>query len=59
MDRHLEVLEQLDMDYRTNSKFEQIYRDFETQKICYLPLTTFVLKPLHRLFHYINLLDSK
>jgi len=57
MDRHLEVLEQLDADFRTNAKLEQLYRDFETQKICYLPLTAFVLKPLHRLLHYIHLLD--
>uniref|UniRef100_A0A1B6G4V9 Moesin/ezrin/radixin homolog 1 n=2 Tax=Proconiini TaxID=565685 RepID=A0A1B6G4V9_9HEMI len=57
VDRHLEVLEQLDTEYRTNPKFEQVYRDFETQKICYLPLTAFVLKPLHRLFHYTHLLD--
>uniref|UniRef100_A0A1B6CJ10 Moesin/ezrin/radixin homolog 1 n=1 Tax=Clastoptera arizonana TaxID=38151 RepID=A0A1B6CJ10_9HEMI len=57
IDQHLDVLEQLDIDFRTNSKFEQLYRDFETQKICYLPLTVFVLKPLHRLLHYKNLLN--
>ncbi|XP_054290625.1 FERM, ARHGEF and pleckstrin domain-containing protein 1-like [Macrosteles quadrilineatus] len=57
IDRHLEVLEQLDVEFRTNPKFEQVYRDFESQKICYLPLTAFVLKPLHRIFHYTNLLD--
>ncbi|CAL4260148.1 unnamed protein product, partial [Meganyctiphanes norvegica] len=37
--------------------FEQVYRDFEMQKVCYLPLTSFILKPLHRLHHYHLLLD--
>lgn len=54
---HLMVLHQLDAAFRRNKKFEQLYRDFELQKVCYLPLTAFILKPLQRLLHYQNLLD--
>lgn len=55
--KHLQVLEQLDLAFRRNRKFEQLYRDFEQQKICYLPITSFILKPLQRLLHYQNLLN--
>lgn len=57
MDGHILVLEKLDAAFKQDSRFEQLYRDFEMQKICYLPLTTFILKPLHRLLHYKNLID--
>ncbi len=40
-------------------RFEQLCRDFEQQKVCYLPLTTLILKPLHRILHYELLLESK
>jgi len=32
--------------------------DFEAQKLCYLPLTAFYLKPYQRLLHYQLLLES-
>ena len=54
----LSVLENLDAILQKNKKIEQIYRDFELQKVCYLPLTSFILKPLHRLHHYHLLLDK-
>ncbi|XP_071052613.1 FERM, ARHGEF and pleckstrin domain-containing protein 2-like [Onthophagus taurus] len=57
LDGHVLVLEKLDASFRQNNRFEQLYRDFETQKVCYLPLTTFVLKPLHRLLQYHALLQ--
>jgi FERM/RhoGEF/pleckstrin domain protein 2 len=57
LDGHILVLERLDAAFKQNSHFEQLYRDFETQKVCYLPLTTFVLKPLHRLLQYQSLLQ--
>lgn len=43
--------------FETDERFEQIYRDFEQQKICYLPIGYFILKPLHRLLHYKLLLE--
>ncbi|XP_076270465.1 FERM, ARHGEF and pleckstrin domain-containing protein 2-like [Rhynchophorus ferrugineus] len=57
LDGHMLVLERLDESFNKNKKFEQHYRDFETQKVCYLPLSTFVLKPLHRLLQYQSLLE--
>ncbi|KAK4879607.1 hypothetical protein RN001_007753 [Aquatica leii] len=57
LDGHISVLERLDSAFKQNNRFEQLYRDFETQKVCYLPFTIFVLKPLHRLLQYQNLLQ--
>ena len=36
---------------------EGLCRDFELQKVCYLPLNTFLLRPLHRLMHYKQVLE--
>lgn len=58
LDEHLNVLEKIDHAYRTNKKFEVFYKDFEIEKVCYLPLSSFVLKPLQRLLHYSHLLES-
>lgn len=38
-------------------RFGHVFRDFESQKVCYLPLTTLILKPLHRILHYELLLE--
>ncbi|KAJ8920883.1 hypothetical protein NQ315_015676 [Exocentrus adspersus] len=57
LDGHMLVLERLDTSFKQNSRFEQLYRNFEMQKVCYLPLTKFVLKPLHRLLQYQSLLQ--
>nr|XP_018899800.1 PREDICTED: FERM, RhoGEF and pleckstrin domain-containing protein 2 isoform X1 [Bemisia tabaci] len=58
IDQHLSFLENLDDAFHSIPKFEQIYKDFETQKVCYLPLTAFVLKPLQRLIHYYQLIEK-
>ncbi|XP_071517812.1 FERM, ARHGEF and pleckstrin domain-containing protein 1 isoform X1 [Panulirus ornatus] len=57
LESHYGILEGLESAFRKNRRFEQVYRDFEMQKVCYLPLTSFILKPLHRLQHYHLLLD--
>lgn len=51
------VLERLNSAYCYNSHFERMYCDFEMQRVCYLPLTSFLLRPAFRLFHYCNLLE--
>lgn len=56
---HREFLERLNDLYDTDESFQQIYREFEQQKICYVPIGTLVLKPLHRLLHYQIVLESK
>ncbi|XP_041483014.1 FERM, ARHGEF and pleckstrin domain-containing protein 1-like isoform X1 [Lytechinus variegatus] len=47
-----EILSDLEASLRKNKKFESFYRDFEIQKVCYLPFNTFLLKPVQRLLHY-------
>ena len=54
-----EVLTDLEATLRKNKKFESFYRDFEIQKVCYLPFNTFLLKPVQRLLHYKLVLESK
>lgn len=34
-----------------------MYKEFELQKVCYLPLNTFLLKPIQRLMHYKLILE--
>lgn len=59
MENHREFLERLNDLYETDEPFQQIYREFEQQKICYVPIGTLVLKPLHRLLHYQLILESE
>lgn len=54
---HRDILEQLNTLFEKDERFQQIYRDFEQQKVCYLPIMYLVLKPLHRLLHYQFLLE--
>ena len=42
-----------------NFRFGQVFRDFESQKVYYLPLTTLILKPVHRILNYELLLECK
>ncbi|CAG0921604.1 unnamed protein product, partial [Notodromas monacha] len=53
---HRDVMEGLEYALKDSITFDQIIRDFEATEVCYLPLFTFVLKPLHRLTHYQALL---
>lgn len=45
------------MGIRSSRRLETVCRDFELQKVCYLPLNTFLLRPLHRLMHYKQVLE--
>ncbi|XP_020013302.2 FERM, ARHGEF and pleckstrin domain-containing protein 2 isoform X3 [Castor canadensis] len=55
--RHDEVLTELEKATRRCRKLEAVYKEFELQKVCYLPLNTFLLKPIQRLAHYRLLLS--
>ncbi|XP_021564137.1 FERM, RhoGEF and pleckstrin domain-containing protein 2 [Carlito syrichta] len=50
--RHDEVLTELEKATKRCKKLEAVYKEFELQKVCYLPLNTFLLKPIQRLVHY-------
>lgn len=52
IESHREILERLNDMFENESRFQQTYKDFEQEKICYLPITYLILKPLHRLMHY-------
>ncbi|XP_055935449.1 FERM, ARHGEF and pleckstrin domain-containing protein 2-like isoform X2 [Argiope bruennichi] len=53
-----DVLKLIFEDLQDNEKFCEMYNMFEAQKICYLPLTSFLLKPAFRLLYYYNLLKD-
>ncbi|XP_038194287.1 FERM, ARHGEF and pleckstrin domain-containing protein 2 [Arvicola amphibius] len=55
--RHDEVLTELEKATKHCKKLEAAYKEFELQKVCYLPLNTFLLKPVQRLLHYRLLLS--
>ncbi|XP_072300724.1 FERM, ARHGEF and pleckstrin domain-containing protein 1-like isoform X2 [Eucyclogobius newberryi] len=52
-----DVLVELEKACRLSHKLETLCRDFELQKVCYIPLNVFVLRPLHRLLHYKQILE--
>ncbi|XP_044072861.1 FERM, ARHGEF and pleckstrin domain-containing protein 1-like isoform X1 [Siniperca chuatsi] len=55
--RQSEVLLELEKVCRASRRLEGLCRDFELQKVCYVPLSVFVLRPLHRLSHYKQILE--
>ncbi|CAL8268101.1 unnamed protein product [Lota lota] len=57
LQRQAEALVELDKACRTSRRLEGVCRDFELQKVCYVPLNVFLLRPLHRLTHYKQILE--
>ncbi|XP_046764080.1 FERM, ARHGEF and pleckstrin domain-containing protein 1 isoform X1 [Gallus gallus] len=55
--KHNEILTELENGIKNSRKLETFCRDFELQKVCYLPLNTFLLRPLHRLMHYKQIME--
>ncbi|CAL1290930.1 unnamed protein product [Larinioides sclopetarius] len=53
-----DVLKLILEDLYKNQKFAELYHKFESQKVCYLPLTSFLLRPAFRLVYYYNLLKD-
>ncbi|KAM6178482.1 FERM, ARHGEF and pleckstrin domain-containing protein 2 [Rhynchocyon petersi] len=51
-EKHDEVLTELDEATKRSQKLAAVYEAFELQKVCYLPLHSFLLKPAQRLAHY-------
>lgn len=54
-----EILQRLNEMFYKDERFQEVYRNFEQQKICYVPIMYLLLKPLHRLLHYQSLLERK
>uniref|UniRef100_A0A4W3IKE3 FERM, ARHGEF and pleckstrin domain-containing protein 2 n=1 Tax=Callorhinchus milii TaxID=7868 RepID=A0A4W3IKE3_CALMI len=57
LQKHDEVLTELEKATKRSKKLEAVYKEFELQKVCYLPLNTFLLKPIQRLMHYKLILE--
>lgn len=57
LQKHSEALLELEKTCRSSRKLEVLCRDFELQKVCYLPLNIIFLRPLHRLMHYKQILE--
>lgn len=57
LQKHSECLVELERACRSSRKVEAMCRDFEQQRVCYLPLNIFLLRPLHRLLHYKLILE--
>eukprot|EP00058_Branchiostoma_floridae_P007812 XP_002593300.1 hypothetical protein BRAFLDRAFT_123643 [Branchiostoma floridae] len=57
IEKHEEILLEMEKATRRNQKLENVYKEFEMQKVCYLPLNTFLLKPAQRLLHYRLILE--
>lgn len=55
--KHDQVLTELEKCTKRSKKLEGVYKEFELQKVCYLPLNTFLLKPIQRLMHYKLILE--
>jgi len=54
-----QILISLDSECQESRMFERIYREFEAQKLCYLPINAFLLKPAQRLLHYQLIISSE
>lgn len=58
LDTHRDILQALNDMYTSDHAFQQVYREFEQQKTCYVPIFNLLLKPFQRLVHYKMLLDQ-
>ncbi|XP_062861465.1 FERM, ARHGEF and pleckstrin domain-containing protein 1 [Trichomycterus rosablanca] len=57
LQKHSECVSELEKACRASRQLESVCRDFELQKVCYVPLNVFILRPLHRLLHYKQILE--
>ncbi|KAG9492189.1 hypothetical protein GDO78_000607 [Eleutherodactylus coqui] len=57
LQKHYEALIELEKANKNSRKLDVLCRDFEQEKVCYLPLNMFFLRPLHRLMHYKQIME--
>uniref|UniRef100_A0A3Q0SYY6 FERM, ARHGEF and pleckstrin domain-containing protein 1 n=1 Tax=Amphilophus citrinellus TaxID=61819 RepID=A0A3Q0SYY6_AMPCI len=57
LNKQSEILLELEKACKASRRLETLCRDFELQKVCYVPLNVFILRPLHRLIHYKQILE--
>jgi len=59
IEQHEQLLNQLSTALKHHPEFEHAFSDFEAQKVCYLPIGAFLLKPIQHLLHYHSLLERE
>ena len=52
------MLTELEYVLKHNRRFDLIFKEFESEKFCYLSFISFLTKPLQRLLHYEYLFES-
>ncbi|CAF0775519.1 unnamed protein product, partial [Adineta ricciae] len=52
------LLTELEYTLKHNRRFDMIYKEFESEKFCYLSFISFLIKPLQRLLHYEYLFEK-
>ncbi|UJR13826.1 hypothetical protein I4U23_000837 [Adineta vaga] len=52
------LLTELEYTLKHNPRFDIIYKQFESEKFCYLSFISFLIKPLQRLLHYEYLFEK-
>lgn len=57
LQKHAETLLEVEQMCGASRGLEALCRELELQKVCYLPLNVFLLRPLHRLMHYKQILQ--
>jgi len=57
LERIESVLHEVETALRNYPRFLQVWRSFEGRKLCYLPISMFLLKPICRLFQYFNVIS--
>jgi len=58
VENYEELLNELESTSRKNKRFDAVYKEFESQKICFLPFMMFLLKPIQRIIHLRQIFDS-
>lgn len=56
LERLESVMQEVETALQTYPRFLQVWRSFEARKLCYLPISMFLLKPICRLFQYHNVI---
>ena len=57
LERIESVLHEVESSLQNYPRFLQVWRAFEGRKLCYLPISMFLLKPICRLFQYFNVIS--
>lgn len=52
VEKQEDLLVEIDGACKRSKRVDNVFREFEAQKVCYLPFILFLAKPIQRLIHY-------